>query len=110
MEFGQNNFFREIDISIIFNLLLCFSGIHTGAIASLEQNMGVVLFWVICLLHFLESPLRHMLERWDGKGNDPVTTGGPIGKAIKDLHKPKNLKKFVKFSNAPFKNVRLPNR
>ena len=55
-----------------------------------------------------------MLERWDGVGNDPVTTGGPIGKAIKELHqinketKLPNLKPFVKFSNAAFKNVRLP--
>ena len=66
------------------------------------------------MLHFLESPLKHMLERWDGYGNDPVTTGGPIGKAIKELHlinketKLPNLKPFVKFSNAAFKNVRLP--
>ena len=59
------------------------------------------------MLHFLESPLRHMLERWDGVGNDPITTGGPIGKAIKNLHK--NLKSFVKFNKSDFKNVRLPN-
>ena len=59
------------------------------------------------MLHFLESPLRHMLERWDGVGNDPITTGGPIGKAIKTLHK--NLKAFVKFDRSAFKNVRLPN-
>ena len=51
-----------------------------------------------------------MLERWDGYGNDPVTTGGPIGKAIKELHlinketKLPNLKKFVKFNRTAFKN------
>ena len=47
-----------------------------------------------------------MLERWDGKGNDPITTGGPIGQAIKDL--PKNLKAFVKFNKRDFANVKLP--
>ena len=56
-----------------------------------------------------------MLERWDGYGNDPVTTGGPIGKAIKELHminkqtKLPNLKSFVKFSRAGFTKVKLPN-
>ena len=55
-----------------------------------------------------------MLEMWDGYGNDPVTTGGPIGKAIKELHminketKLPNLKAFVKFGRAAFKNVKLP--
>ena len=67
------------------------------------------------MLHFLESTLKHMLESWDGYGNDPVTTGGPIGKAIKELHlinketKLPNLKGFVRFNRTTFKNVRLPN-
>ena len=67
-------------------------------------------FQVICLLHFLESPLRHMLERWDGYGNNAITTGGPIGNAIKELHminketKLPNLKAFVRFGRADFKN------
>ena len=66
------------------------------------------------MLHFLESPLRHMLVRWDGYGNNTITTGGPIGNAIKELHminketKLPNLKAFVKFGRAAFKNVKLP--
>ena len=71
-------------------------------------------FQVICLLHFLESPLRHMLARWDGYGNNAITTGGPIGIAIKELHmidketKLPNLKAFVRFGRTAFKNVKLP--
>ena len=55
-----------------------------------------------------------MLVRWDGYGNNAITTGGPIGIAIKELHminketKQPNLKKFVKFGRAAFKNVKLP--
>ena len=66
------------------------------------------------MLHFLESPLRHMLVRWDGYGNNAITTGGPIGIAIKELHmidketKLPNLKPFVRFGRSAFKNVRLP--
>ena len=50
---------------------------------------------VICFIHFLESPLKHMLEFWDlGPGmNDTFITNGPIAKAIKYL----KLKAFVKF-------------
>ena len=50
---------------------------------------------VICFIHFLESPLKHMLEMWDlGPGNnDTFVTNGPIAKAIKYL----KLKAFVKF-------------
>ena len=50
---------------------------------------------VICFIHFLESPLKHMLEMWDlGPGNnDTFITNGPIAKAIKYL----KLKAFVKF-------------
>ena len=56
-----------------------------------------------------------MLVRWDGYGNNAITTGGPIGIAIKELHmvdketKLPNLKGFVKYNRTSFKNVRLPN-
>ena len=55
-----------------------------------------------------------MLERWDGYGNNAITTGGPIGIAIKELHmvdkktKLPNLKPFVRFGRGDFKNVKLP--
>ena len=42
----------------------------------------------------------------DGESKDPIATGGIYGDAIKEL--PKNLKKFVKFDNSPFVNVKLP--
>ena len=61
---------------------------------------------MICLLHFLESPLRHFLEKLDGESKDPIATGGIYGDAIKEL--PKNLKKFVKFDYSLFANVKLP--
>ena len=57
-----------------------------------------------------------MLVRWDGYGNNSITTGGPIGIAIKELHminketKLPNLKPFVKFGRAAFKDVKLPGK
>ena len=32
---------------------------------------------------------------WDGEIKDPVTTSGPIGTKIRDLHEEKNRKSFV---------------
>ena len=57
-----------------------------------------------------------MLVRWDGYGNNSITTGGPIGNAIKELHminketKLPNLKPFVKFGRTAFRDVKLPGK
>ena len=82
------------------------TGNQNGAIAQLEMLMGIVLYWIICMLHFLELPLRWLLERWDGEAKDPITTSGPLGDEIKNLQK--NMKNFVKTDRSAFKNVALP--
>ena len=77
-----------------------------GAICSLEKLMKSPLFWIICFLHFLESPLHHMIEYWDGDRKNPTATSGPLGVAVTEL--PGNLKVFVKWDRKPFKNAEIP--
>ena len=65
----------------------------SGFIANLEILLGFSVLWVICLLHFIQSPFKHLMIRWDGETKDPISTSGPIGTAIRELHN--NLKPFV---------------
>ena len=64
-----------------------------------RTSMDLIIYFinlqVICFIHFLESPLKHMLEFQDlGPGkNDTFITGGPIAMMIKNL----KLKSFVKY-------------
>lgn len=39
-------------------------------------------FRAICQLHFLELPLRHLIEEIDGKFSGPSSSKGPIGRII----------------------------
>ena len=68
--------------------------------------MKIPLFWVICLIHFLESPLHHMIEYWDGERKNPTATSGPLGDAVINL--PNNLKAYVRWDRKPFKNANIP--
>ena len=50
----------------------------------LEVKLGRPLQWSICLLHFNELPLKHLLENIDGRAVGPQGLTGPIGKNLKN--------------------------
>ena len=68
--------------------------------------LGRELFWVLCLIHIFELPMKHMMEFWDDgpANNGEVFTKGPIGDLILDLQD--LLEAFVDF--LPFSDVILP--
>ena len=52
------------------------------------------------MLHFLELPLRHLMEKLDGKFTGPATSKGPIGSIITRPAK-EWVKPVVQFSSVP---------
>lgn len=58
------------------------TGFKNGVIKQLEVEIGHSLQWLICLFHANELPLRHLIEKIDGKTNDPKGFSGPIGKLL----------------------------
>ena len=52
------------------------TGIHTGVIARLEQEVQRELQRIVCLLHFTELPLRELFVKLDGKTTGPKTGSG----------------------------------
>ncbi|KAK3909522.1 Transcription antitermination protein NusB [Frankliniella fusca] len=65
-----------------------------GAITLLENRLGKSLQWQICLLHFNELPLRHLILHLDGTTSGPNSFTGPIGKQLKTCEE----KPIVKFN------------
>ena len=68
--------------------------------------LGRELFWILCLIHIYDLPMKHMMEFWDDgpANNDKVFTKGPIGDLILDLQD--LLKDFVDF--IAFTDIVLP--
>ena len=58
------------------------TGLNLGAIRQLELKVGVPIQWLICQLHYLELPLRHLIEKLDGKFSGPGSSKGPIGSIV----------------------------
>lgn len=58
------------------------TGNEGGVIRLFELHLNRPLTWIICLLHLNELPLRHIIYSIDGKSTSPISSGGPIGKAI----------------------------
>ena len=69
------------------------TGINNGSIRKIEEWLGVALMHIICLLHFIELPARHLLESFDGSSKSPEATRSPIGQALEDFE----LTDFVNF-------------
>jgi hypothetical protein len=57
-------------------------GSKGGVIRVFENHLGRPLQWCICLLHFIELPLRHLLIEIDGGTTGPYTFYGPIGRLL----------------------------
>jgi len=96
-------FFRDHNITLDHLLAAGFDGTpaNTGAkdggLIGLEREIGRALQWLICLLHFNELPLRHLVIKLDGKTTGPNSFSGPIGKAISTCEK----KPVVNFTPIP---------
>lgn len=58
------------------------TGWNNGAIRYIEILFNKPLQHVICLLHFNELPLRHLIEKLDGKTTGPQSYFDPIGKIL----------------------------
>jgi hypothetical protein len=58
------------------------TGVNHGAIRLLEEQLGRPLQWLVCLLHANELPLRHLLQKLDGRTSGPKAFTGPIGKRL----------------------------
>ena len=53
-----------------------------GILRGFEEYLGRAVQRVICLLHFVELPLRHLFLHLDGDTSGPKTFSGPIGKLL----------------------------
>ncbi|KAK2578324.1 hypothetical protein KPH14_012625 [Odynerus spinipes] len=73
------------------------TGCKGGAIRYLEQQLGRLLQWLICLLHANELPLRHLFTTLDGSTSGPREYSGPIGKALVSCES----KSVVTFASMP---------
>lgn len=62
------------------------TGKNGGVIRKLEEKLGRPMQWVVCQLHCNELPLRHLLEKLDGKTSGPHGFVGPLGKSLADCH------------------------
>lgn len=60
------------------------TGWKGGAIGLLETHLNRPLQWSICLLHFNELPLRHLLQSLDGETKGPSSYSGSIGLLLKN--------------------------
>ena len=74
------------------------TGPKGGAIRLLELNLDKPLHWFVCQLHANELPLRHLLDKLDGKTGGPRGFMGEIGKSQEECEK----LGVVSFQRVPF--------
>ena len=58
------------------------TGWRGGSNAHLERMLGHKCHWCVCASHTNELPLRHLIEKVDGKTNSKDGFIGPIGKLL----------------------------
>ena len=63
-------------------------GKSNGAIAQVEQKLGVTFQRFICLFHLIELLLRHFVGYYVGETSGPRSFSSPLGKAITNLANP----------------------
>ena len=63
------------------------TGTKNGVIVALERALSRRLQWIVCQLHGNELPLRHLMQKLDGKTSGPTGFTEEIGKALKDFEK-----------------------
>ena len=67
-----------------------------------EVQLNRPLQQIICLLHMVELPAKHLMGNLDGGTCGPVATRGPIGDVLRSF----NLTPFVNFKKI---NTKVPN-
>ena len=60
------------------------TGMAKGLLRCLEVKLRHPLQWSICLLHFNQLPLKHLLHDIDGRAVGPQGLPGPIGNNLKN--------------------------
>lgn len=58
------------------------TGVKNGVIRLLENQLGCPLQWLICLFHFNELPLRHLIKQLDGETSGPRGLQDIIGQQL----------------------------
>ena len=74
------------------------TGWKGGMLAHLEKLLDRKCFWVVCMLHTTELPLRHLFSMLDGKTNSKDGWTGPIGKLLANVN---SMKRKVNFDPIP---------
>ena len=74
------------------------TGWKGGMLAHLDKLLDRKCFWVVCMLHTTELPLRHLFSMLDGKTNSKDGWTGPIGKLITTVN---NMKRVTNFDAIP---------
>ena len=81
------------------------TGWKTGAMASIEQDLGRPLQRGVCLNHHIKKPFEHVYVHYDGPINGPSAYSGPIGQAmVKDVWKD-NITDFEPLENTELLNM-----
>jgi hypothetical protein len=64
------------------------TGLNNDAIRLLELHMGHSVQWLVCMFHFNELPLRHLILHLDGMPttSGPTAFSGNIGKTLEKCH------------------------
>jgi len=82
------------------------AAVNTGAVKGvvhlLEKEFGRPLQRLVCLLHFNELPLRHLMQKTDGVTSGPKAFTGVIGKALATCEQLPVIKyNPISFDNCP---------
>ena len=68
------------------------TGSKGGVIRQLELKLEKPLHWFVCQLHANELPLRHLIQKLDGKTTGPRGYTGVIGKELENCEKQQVVK------------------
>ena len=74
------------------------TGWKGGMFTHLEKLLDRKCFWVVCMLHTTELPLRHLFTALDGKSNSKDGWTGPIGKKLEKIN---DLQRVLNFEPIP---------
>ena len=77
------------------------TGWKGGILAKLEERRNEKLHWIICDLHTNELPLRHLMEKVDGKTSGNNSFKGPIGKALPNVENLSWNENFTPIKDGP---------
>ena len=82
--------------------IACMTGANRGAIRCMEEMIGRLLQWAICLLHCNELSLRHIFLELDGSTVGPTAFSGPVGKKLAGPVSDWEVVEFQRIPNTAF--------